>query len=253
MNEAPNALWYYSRQGEKLGPVSFDELQASAKDSGLNPRLDMAWSHGMDEWKPCGEIEGLFERRAPVEEKETLAPPASPYAPPQHASVEEQMGQVQNWPGARRRSFIIATFFFPILLQLGTIFGLGFFTARFGEEIMGFATVGLMLVPFVVGIYFGISRLVNLGMSRWWYLANFVPFLNVWVAYRCFACPAGYAFHKKLDGKGVFLAIIFWLVLAIGLLFVAAVIALLFGMAGSPELQEQIREAMRAASASTEP
>lgn len=159
----------------------------------------------------------------------------------------------ENWPGARRRSFIIATIFFPILLQIGTAFGLEPLAAQFGQEMIGIAGIGMMLVLFAVGIYFGISRLVNLGMSRWWYLGNFVPILNVWVAYRCFACPAGYAFHKKLDGKGVFLAIIFWLVIAISLLFVAALIALLFGAAGSPELQEQIREAIRATSASAEP
>lgn len=252
MNDAPKPLWYYSREGEKLGPVSFQELQAAAKDSGLNPRLDMAWTHGMDEWKPSGEIEGLFERRASAEEKEAQAPPASPYDPPQHASVEEPMGQVENWPGARRRSFIIATIIFPILLQIGTAIGMGPLAAQFGQEMAGIAGIGLMLVLFLVGIYFGINRLVNLGMSRWWYLGNFVPFLNVWVAYRCFACPGGYAFHKKLDGKGVFLAIVFWLVMAIGLLFVAAVIALLFGMAGSPELQEQIREAIQSASANSE-
>lgn len=252
MNEAPNAVWYYSRQGEKLGPVSFGELQAAAKDSGLNPRLDMAWTPGMDEWKAAGEIEGLFERRGPAEEKEALAPPAGPYAPPQHASVEEQMGQEENWPGARRRSFIVATFVFPILFQMGTAFAIDPLTAQFGEQIMGVAVFGLMLVPFVVGIYFGINRLVNLGMSRWWFLGNFVPFLNIWVGYRCFACPAGYAFHKKLDGKGVFLAIVFWIIVAVSLLFVAAMIALLFGLAGSPELQEQAREALRAASAPAE-
>jgi uncharacterized membrane protein YhaH (DUF805 family) len=250
MNEAPNALWYYSREGEKLGPVSFEELRATAKNSGLNPRLDMAWTPGMNEWKASGEIEGLFERRSSVGETETLNPPSSPYAPPRHASVEVQMGEEGNWPGARRRSFIIATVFFPILFQMGTAIGLEFMTAQLGAEIMGVAMIGLMLVPFVVGIYFGINRLVNLGMSRWWYLGNFVPILNLWVAYRCFVCPAGYAYHKQLDGKGVFLAIVFWLMIALGLLLVAAVIALFTGMAESPHLREQIQEALRATSTS---
>ena len=82
-------------------------------------------------------------------------------------------------------------------------------------------------------------------MSRWWYLANFVPFLNLWVGYRSFACPAGYAYHKKLDGAGVFLAIVYWLMLAVSLLAIAAVIALLMGALGSPEFKEQLQEIHR--------
>ena len=66
-----------------------------------------------------------------------------------------------------------------------------------------------------------------------------MPILNFWVGYRCFACPAGYAYHKKLDGVGIFLAIVYWLMIAVVLLAVAAVIAVLLGAVGSPELQQQ--------------
>ncbi len=90
-------------------------------------------------------------------------------------------------------------------------------------------------------------------MSRWWYLANFVPLLNIWVGYRCFACPAGYAYHKKLDGAGIFLAIIYWLLVAIGVLVVAAGIALLFGAIGTPEMRQQIQDALSAHPAPTAP
>jgi hypothetical protein len=79
-------------------------------------------------------------------------------------------------------------------------------------------------------------------MSGWWFLGNLVPLLNFWVGYRCFACPAGYAYHKKIDGIGILLAIIYWGVILLAILAVAAVLALIFGAIGSPELQEQIRE-----------
>jgi hypothetical protein len=84
-------------------------------------------------------------------------------------------------------------------------------------------------------------------MSRWWYLANFVPILNLWVGYRCFACPAGYAFHKKLDGVGVALAILYWLVMLVCLVAIVVTVALLLGAIDSPELQQQIQEILRAA------
>ena len=96
-----------------------------------------------------------------------------------------------------------------------------------------------------------LNRLVNLGMSRWWFLGNFVPILNFWIGYRCFACPAGYAYHKKLDGPGIALAILYWLLLLIAILVVGAVVALMFNMIGSPELQEQIRDIIRQAQQQT--
>jgi hypothetical protein len=82
-------------------------------------------------------------------------------------------------------------------------------------------------------------------MSRWWYLGNFVPILNLWVSYRMYVCPAGYAFHKKLDGVGVALAIFYWLMILLTILMVASLIALMFGVIGSPEIQQQIEEAFR--------
>jgi hypothetical protein len=61
-------------------------------------------------------------------------------------------------------------------------------------------------VPWVALAYFWMKRLVNLGMSRVWLLEILAPVLNLWVSYRCFACPPGYAYHKKLDGTGIALA-----------------------------------------------
>jgi hypothetical protein len=249
MNDTPQDAWFYSREGERIGPVTFAELRVKASEAALNPRLDMVWTHGMAEWKPAGEIEGLFERRAPLEPPESLAPAADPYSPPQQESPENFMAKEGGWPGARRRSFLIATLIFPFVWAFGLAAATPFLTSEFGPEIMKFAAIGANFIPFIVGLYFGLQRLVNLGMSRWWYLGNLVPILNFWVGYRCFACPAGYAYHKKLDGTGIFLAIVYWLMIAIALLAVAAVVALMFGAIGSPELQQQIRDAVRAASA----
>ena len=107
------------------------------------------------------------------------------------------------------------------------------------------AVIVLPLVPVPVCIYFGVKRLLNVGMSGWWWFGNFVPILNFWVGYRCFACPAGYAYHKKLDGIGVFLAIVYWLLILLVIVAVLTVVALLFGMIGSPEVQEKIRDAIQ--------
>ena len=251
MEDEPHEIWFYSRDGEKHGPVSFTHLQAKAKEASLNPRLDMVWSKGMDEWKLAGEIEGLFKRHAVAEPPEVPVPTlaGSPYQPPQGDSVAEQMGKEGEWPGARRRSYLIATLIFPSLWGFVIAAGAGFLTTQFGPEIMKFALPGLSVVPLLVIIVISLKRLVNLGMSRWWFLGNIVPILNLWVGYRCFACPAGYAFHKKMDGAGIFLAILYWLVLLLAVVAIVGIIAALSGSLGSPEIQQQIREAVQKASA----
>lgn len=248
MNETQQDAWFYSREGERIGPVTFAALKVRATEAGLNPRLDMVWTHGMPEWKAAGEIDGLFERRNPPSPQDGDAASADPYAPPEYESAEELMAKEGEWPGARRRSFLAASLIFPFVWALGFKFATPFLTNQFGPEIMKVVTPASNVVPFLIGLYFSLARLVNLGMSRWWYLGNLVPILNIWVGYRCFACPAGYAYHKKLDGVGIFLAIIYWLMIAIVLVAIAAVVAMLFGFLGSPEIREQFMEAIRNAS-----
>lgn len=38
-----------------------------AAQSNMNPRLDMVWCQDMDEWKPAGEIDGLFQKQTALE------------------------------------------------------------------------------------------------------------------------------------------------------------------------------------------
>jgi hypothetical protein len=245
MNNTAESTWFYTRQGEQLGPLTFASLQERARAGELNPRLDMAWTQGMADWKPAGEIEGLFEKVSTTEIVESLAPSADPYKPPQQNEAVGMLGPEGGWPGARRRSFYLMTILFPILWGAGFGAATPLLQKQLGLEIMGVATIGAMFIPWIVALAYGLNRLVNLGMSRWWYLGNFVPILNLWVSYRMYVCPAGYAFHKKLDGPGVVLAILYWLMILLGVLMVASLIALMFGVVGSPEIQQQIEEAFR--------
>lgn len=249
MNELPQDAWFYTHQGERIGPVSFAELRIKALESTLNQQRDMVWTNGMTEWKRAWEITGLFDKQpapAPQEsfEQESLAQVAESYTPPQHELVNKTMSPESEWPGARRRSFLIATIFFPVVWGFCWPVGLGILTKVFGPEITGVIGIGAACLPLLVGIYFGLMRLVNLGMSRWWLLANFVPILNLWVGFRCFACPAGYVYHKKLGGAGVVLALLYWLLVLLGLLAIMATVALLLGSFGDTELQKQARDAL---------
>jgi len=250
MNDLSQHAWFYTRGGVKAGPVDYAGLQSLAKEGGLNPRQDMIWSKGMDNWKLAGEVKGLFERRV-VEE---IAAPAPPSAAPGHSHtppIREShevaaLGQT-GWPGARRRSYLFMVIVFPLLWGGVIALGGSLMQQKPGGDAMSLIATGAALVPALVVIYFGLSRLVNLGMSRWWFLGNIVPFLNFWVGYRCFACPAGYAVHKKMDGVGIFLAIIYWLLIALVILSVAALIAVIFGAIDNPELKQQILDALKLA------
>ncbi len=242
MTESQEA-WYYSREGERHGPVTLAELRGMAQAGQLNPRQDLAWTQGMAEWKPAGEIDKLFERRV------TEAPAASPYTPPQAESVAELMQLQEEWPGARRRGYLFATLLLPVIWSLA----LGFVPALLGRPLdpalLQQINLGGGVLLFIVGLYYGLQRFANLGMSRWWYLGHLVPLLNLWVGYRCFACPAGYAYHKKMDGIGVVLAIIYWLLIVAVLLVVVALVVMLVKYANDPrvaDLLRQAHEAMRA-------
>jgi hypothetical protein len=248
MSNTADGAWFYTRQGQQTGPVTFAELQQRARSGELNPRLDMAWTQGMTDWKPSGEIDDLFEKRAMADTQETLAPTADPYQPPQQNEAMAMLGPEGGWPGARRRSFIFMTMLFPYLFMFGLSLAVPLLQQQFGQQITGMVTLGALILVWILVIGYGLNRLVNLGMSRWWYLGNLVPILNLWVSYRMFVCPAGYAVHKKLDGAGVALAILYWLMVLLAVLMVASVIAIMVGALGSPEIREQFEEAIRRAS-----
>ncbi|MBC8126231.1 MAG: DUF4339 domain-containing protein [Gloeobacteraceae cyanobacterium ES-bin-144] len=247
MSEVPQDAWFYTREGETIGPVTFSDLRVKVQEAALNPRLDMVWTQGMEAWKPAGEIEDLFEKRTGPVVHESLAPPADPYTPPNQLTDAERMSGQKDWPGARRRSYI----FVPMIL--GIIGGLILPKAtvlmdqQFGPRLTAIIVMIITFLPMIAGVYFSVMRLANLGMSRWWFFGNFVPLLNVWICYRCFACPAGYAYHKKLDGIGWILAIIYWLTVLLALVVFVLIIAMTLGAIHDPEIRGKLNEIMSAA------
>ncbi len=245
-------IWYYTNEGDRLGPVSFELLREMATAATLNPRMDLVWKGGMAEWKPAGQIDGIFARAADLAPAQhVITPPAVLYRPQQLHDTVSQFGKDAGWPGVRRRLYLPMVFLFPMLwaLILGT--AAEFLQAQFGERLMGMILPVAALVPIAVIIAVTLKRFQNLGMSSWWFFGNLVPVLNLWVSYRLWACPAGYAYHKKMDGPGIFLALVYGLLLLLGILVFAGTIAVLTGAVGSPELRQHVQEALRQADASS--
>jgi uncharacterized membrane protein YhaH (DUF805 family) len=244
-----SAQWYYSQAGQQHGPVGLAELKSLAQSGQLNPRHDMVWTQGMKDWQPAGEVDGVFEKRVVETPAPAAAAPAitnpDPYAPPAEIGVDAAALQGATWPGARRRSFLLVTYFLPFLLLIPLGLMAPIIEQSSNPAPFGMAILFVLIVLFVTVVWFGVQRLANVGMSRWWYLGNLVPILQLWVGYRMFACPAGYAYHKKLDGAGIALAILYWGMLVLSLLVAVGVMLIIGGAMGSPELQREIEQFIR--------
>jgi hypothetical protein len=130
------------------------------------------------------------------------------------------------------------TFIFPLIW--GALYKqlASFLEPHLGPEIMQYIELAAALLPVIFVIYFILMRLVNLGMSRWWFFGIFVPALNLWIGYRCFTCPPGYAYHKKIDGAGIILAIVYWLSFLLMQISIAALIFIMLGEVKNPALKE---------------
>lgn len=243
MSKNVQDAWFYSRNGEKYGPVSLAELKRMAAEAGINPRYDLVWTQGMAEWKAAGDVQGLFEKRPQETAREALAPPADPFQSPKFEAMNTDASRLTDWPGARRRVYLFVTILLPILLSIPVSLFSAFFAEKLGAQGLVAVSAGLNILIVVLTIYYSIARFPNLGMSRWWYLGYFVPFLNFWVGYRSFACPAGYAYHKKMDGVGILLAIIYWLMILMLVLAVAAIVAVMMGAVGDPKMKQEILDA----------
>ena len=210
-------VWYVTREGKQFGPVSIDDLKFEAERGELNPRLDMAWKDGMEEWIPAGRIEGLFEKNSEAEAAEIKkeAPPvaaAQAGGKPSDGDMDEYLAEEKEYTdGTSRGGYIFICYILPVIIGVGLGFGMEFLVSAIGEKMAPIAILVLMIVVLLLIISTTLNRFLNLGMSRWWFFGLIVPFLNYWLGYRLFACPAGYVEHKKLGGAGWFLTVIYWL------------------------------------------
>ena len=75
---------------------------------------------------------------------------------------------------------------------------------------LAFAAYPLCLAAWVVLTLF---RLKNVGMRWWWALLGLVPVVNLYVAFRCVACPEGYQDSRRMDLPGRILVgmLILWI------------------------------------------
>lgn len=248
MSDAPQEAWFFTKDGKQYGPVVFDELRFLASNGELHPRQDLVWTARLPEWGPAGGIDGLFEKVAAEAPPEVVVPTMTS-AQIQQSGREESgqalMTKEMNWMGVARGPYFLGMVVLSVLMA-SPFYAAGLWQ-KLSVEVKGNEYI-LWAIPAL--LYFGmvalnVRRLQNVGMSGWWFLGTFVPFLNLWVNYRIFACPPGYRFHRKLDGAGVFLTVVYSLSLVATVVSAVLMLMLAAGAIGSPELQQKIREAQQ--------
>jgi hypothetical protein len=237
MSEVPQDAWFYTKEGERIGPLTFGDLKLRAAEGIIHPRTDMVWTAGMEAWKPAGEIADLYERRASEAPAAAMAVTPAAFID-SGSSGDDTSKRYRNaeWPGFGRAIYVIGSailgFASGAIPPLLTSFAKGY------EQFL----IAVPIILLIISIWVTCQRLINVGMSRWWYLAIVVPILNLWVFYRIFVCPAGYAFHKKLGGAGIFLAILYWLSLIATAASLVATELVIAGKLGDPKLKKQVEE-----------
>lgn len=237
-------VWYVTHEGQQFGPVTMEDLKYEADRGELNPRLDMVWNKNMEDWIPSGQIKGIFEKNSETEvaavpkveiEPETVvetrtATPAEITA----TQVTETTTAVSQFEaeettenatlidgkcgGTSRGGFIFICYVFPFLWFFGIVFLAKYLEGKVTPGILGMSMLVATIVPVILAIIVIFRRFKNLGMSIAWFFGLLIPILNVWLGFRLFACPEDYAAHKKLDGIGWFLAILYWLPIVVAVL-----------------------------------
>ena len=219
-----------------------------ATASTLDPRLDMVWKKGMASWQTAGKTDGLFERVAvSTEKQEKPATPTASYRPSKKGSMA-WTGASTPWPGARRRSILFFILIFPIVWHFALEFASPFLIQKFGKLLMGEILPIFAYVPLLFFSCFAWKRLTNLGMSHWWILGAITPIINLWVGFRCLACPSGYACHKRLDSRGRILATAYWLLVIGGISIIAFTPAPFKGVAKASEMTDRVKSLIQSTS-----
>lgn len=84
--------WYYTRQGQRFGPLSIEQMRQLAL-AGQLQQADLVWTEGMSEWTPAGRFAQLFAPApASPAAPAAAAPPGTPAGPAVPAPAPAQGG-----------------------------------------------------------------------------------------------------------------------------------------------------------------
>lgn len=137
--------WYYAVNGQRQGPVAFQQLQQLAATGRLTG-VDLVWCEGMADWQAAGTINGIMP--PPQAPPPPQGPPPGvhyyggyPQAPVQYHSPQA-MGPSYN--GMAIAGFVLS-FLFPLLGLIFSLVALNGMKQNRNDEGKGLATAGLII------------------------------------------------------------------------------------------------------------
>lgn len=92
--------WFFSQNGQQMGPVEFGQLQQIAMNRQLQPS-DLVWKQGMPNWAPAQTIPGIFQVAAPPPPPPPPQQPVYPQTPlpqPPGGYAQPGYGGQPNYP-----------------------------------------------------------------------------------------------------------------------------------------------------------
>lgn len=146
--------WYYARDGQQNGPITFEQLLELASSGGLDAVNDQVWNSFMQNWTTAGHIPGIF------------ATPAIPDIPTSGSSNPYEAPQ-SGWSGSLTSTSVALTEILPgsepIDPMLCLSRGYEIFRRQFGNILL----VGLVYFACLIGlsIVFGIAEVALAMMA----------------------------------------------------------------------------------------
>ncbi|MBP7001743.1 DUF805 domain-containing protein [Amaricoccus sp.] len=194
--------WYYVDAGQRLGPVSIDEIRRLVRDSRLSVDA-LVWRSGLQDWIPL--------HQSPAADAASSLPPPLPAAarwggsekaaemaggfPPTSGGEARPMGfaeaissgfsQYATFAGrASRSEFWYFTLFTWLISIISSIID-----ASIGSSPESIGVVGLMisLVIFLPGLAVSARRLHDIDRTGWWLLMMILPIIG-WIVLLVFYC-----------------------------------------------------------------
>lgn len=98
--------WYYTKDEERQGPVSAEDLKQLVQDGELLPN-DLIWKEGMEDWRPASQLKGLFPADA-EDPAEAETQPMPGVSSPAAVGVRSAVWQIPQMVVATM--FIVAMF-----------------------------------------------------------------------------------------------------------------------------------------------
>src|SRR5438477_581880 len=107
-----DVLWYYAVDGQRQGPVPFDQLRRLAASGQLTPG-DLVWTQGMADWQPAGSIPSLAPPR--VQQPKPIPQPYAYAHAPQTVQYQSPIA-AGGGSGASYQGLAIAGFVLSLLI-----------------------------------------------------------------------------------------------------------------------------------------